>query len=162
MMFDYQSEPRGFSPALFLVQLFAAPLGSLICGGLATELVQEMLRAKHGNLFGYLLYSGFGFVIGYKMQVSFPRAIESGGRWIWIPPVCLATFSVVHYSSVFHRSMLPDYLWPTPGPDLKGIELLVVTLPAIGSCFYSIGAILASRTDQTSWQRFLRTILARP
>lgn len=161
-MFDYESEPRGFSPPLFLVQLFAAPLGSLICGGLATLLVGEMLRIKDGNLPGYLFYSAFGFVWGYKMQVSFARSIESGGRWIWIPLVCLMIFWMLHESSAFHRSMLPDYFWPTSGPDLKGIEMYIVMLPTIGSCFYSLGVILANRTDRTSWHRFLRMILARP
>src|SRR5579871_4758440 len=45
-MFDYQSEPRGFSPALFLVQLFTAPLGSLISGGLATAMVEAICKRE--------------------------------------------------------------------------------------------------------------------
>ncbi len=76
-MFNQEPEPRGFSPPLFLVQLFAAPLGSLICGGLAAEVFRGMMPAA-GNLRGYFFYSFFGFVLGYKMQVSFLRAIDSG------------------------------------------------------------------------------------
>jgi hypothetical protein len=106
-MFDYESEPRAFSSPLFLVQLFAAPLGSLICGGLATHLVGKMLRIKDGNLLGYLFYSAFGLVWGYKMQISFARSIESLGRWIWIPPVCLAIFWILHDSSAFHPPCCP-------------------------------------------------------
>jgi len=120
------------------------------------------LRIKDVNLLGYLFYSAYGFVWGYKMQVSFARSIQSGGRWIWIPPVCLAIFCILYDSSAFHRSMLPDYFWPTSGPDLKGMEMFIVTLPTIGSCFYSLGIILANRTDRTSWDRFLRKLLARP
>ena len=118
-MFNQEPEPRGFSPPLFLVQLFAAPLGSLICGGLAAEVFRGMMPAA-GNLRGYFFYSFFGFVLGYKMQVSFLRAIDSGGRWIWIPPVCLAILSILHDSSAFHRSMLSTYLWPPSGPDNGG------------------------------------------
>ena len=160
-MFDYESEPRGFSPSLFLVQLFTAPLGSLICGGLATLLVGEMLRIKDSNLLGYLCFSAFGFVLGYKMQVSFPRSIESGGPWIWLPPVCLAIISVASNWSQFHQSTLPVYFWPSPGPD-RSYGGLLVALPAVATCFYSLGVILANRTDQTSWDRFLRRVLARP
>src|ERR1700722_7042967 len=87
-MFDFEVRPTGFSPALFVIQLVLAPLGGLILGLLVFVFLEEVFRLRNSNLLGYLCFSVQGFILGYKMQTAFPRAIQSGARWVWIPPVC--------------------------------------------------------------------------
>jgi hypothetical protein len=86
-MFDYESESGGFSGALFITQLVLAPLGGLICGLIISVVVEGALHIRDSNLLDYLIFSLQGFVLGYKVQSSIPRAIQSGGPWIWILPV---------------------------------------------------------------------------
>ena len=153
-MFDYEVRSTGFSPTLFVIQLILAPLGGLILGLLVYALLEEVFRARNSNLLGYIGFSIQGFILGYKMQTAFPRAIESWGPWIWTVPVCNVGLWILNDNGP--NSQVADFFVFPHGPGLGGIEMVLITWPAVASCFYSFGVIVASRTPQTSWQHFIR------
>jgi len=83
--------PTGFSPPLFLLQLVAAPLGGLIFGLLVAMLFEVILRVQNDYSVIYFAYGLVGFLLGYFVATALPRACESGGLWVWIPPCSLVT-----------------------------------------------------------------------
>jgi len=164
-MFDsYEIPPRGFSPAFFVVQFIVAPLGGLVFGMVAYVVMEELFRVKDSTLLGYLVFSIQGFILGYRLQAAFPRAVESGGRWVWIPPIC--NLAVWVYREL-ERGQGSQAAWffsfpSTHGSD-EGIAMVLITWPALASCFYSIGVHAASRPPHSSWgKRFRRAMAGNP
>ena len=152
-MFDYDAEQVGFSAPIFVFQLIGAPLGTLIAGVALSAFVEGLLGVKNGNLIPYVCFALEGFLFGYTYQTSRPRAYQSGGRWIWIPPVCLLAWGVL--DELFRRrgtAVLDFFDTSRPGP---GVVLAVglLTLPAIATCFYSIGVITARRRALSRWRQ---------
>jgi hypothetical protein len=159
-LFDsYEIPEHGFSPAQFLVQLVLAPLGGLVLGLIASTFLETLFRAKDSNLLGYIGFSIQGFLLGYKMQKAFPRAIESGGRWVWIPPVLVLLLGMLYDLSLRGGTPIAQSFWPRPGPG--GIGMVLITWPAVASCFYSVGVNAASRSPRNSWAPRLRRMIGR-
>ena len=120
-MFDYEVRPSGYSPALFIIQLVLAPLGGLILGLLVYVLLEGILRVRNSNVLGYVGFSVQGFILGYKMQTAFPRAIESWGSWIWTVPVCNLGLWILGDNGP--NSQVADFFVFPPGPGLGGIGI---------------------------------------
>jgi hypothetical protein len=158
-MFQHEIRANGFSAGLFVVQLVLAPLGGLIFGLILWIVLEELLRTRDGNILGYFGYSVQGFLLGYKMQTSFPRSIQSWGPWIWIPPVGLLLCCFGSELARHSKSAIVDCFWPGLG-NPGGVYLIVlVTLPAIASCFYSAGIVAASRPRRTALGKLFHAII---
>lgn len=159
-MFDsFQTTEKGFSAPLFVTQLILAPLGGFIFGGVATILLESMLGMRNNSVLAYLAYSLQGLLLGFKMQTTFPRALDSGGRWVWVVPLCNAVFWMIDESGRGAGSRLSYYFVFQNRPGLAGIEMFVATLPALASCMYTLGAVLASQPPERNWLRNLHKIL---
>ena len=95
-MFESELESKGFSAGLLVFQLFAVPPLCLVSSFALLLLIEKGTSNEFAsNLLGYLLFAGVGTLYGSIVQTKFPRAVESGGRWIWVPPVGLLTWGVV-------------------------------------------------------------------
>ncbi len=147
MFESYGASERGFSASLFVTQLILAPLGGLLLGAMATLLLDLLLGDKHSSILSYFVFSLQGLVLGSRMQAVFPRAIESGGRWAWVVPVCNAGFWIVDELKRSPDSKVSNFFVVSNGPGLTGIEMFLVTLPAVASCMYSIGITIAGRGE---------------
>jgi len=154
-MFESYDDARGFSPGLFLVQFVVAPLGGLALGLVAYIVLEEFFRTKNNLFLGYFGFSIQGFILGFKLQKAFPRAIESGGRWVWIPPVINLSVWILRELERGSNSQAADF-FASPG-----IQLILITWPAIASCSYSIGIHAASKPPQSSWGKRLRRAIVR-
>jgi hypothetical protein len=162
MMFDsFQSHERGFSAPLFLAQFFVTPLGGLVVGGIATMLLEGLFFTKNSTVFAYLAYSLQGLLLGFRMQAAFPRAVESGGRWVCIFPLCNAVFWVLDEAKRGSNSHLDYFFIARQRPGLHGVEMYVIVLPAVASCTYSYGVTLASRPQRNTRERYLHHLFSR-
>lgn len=161
-MFDsYEAEPRGFSPSLFVVQVVVAPLAGLIMGGVTYLLIEELFRVKFNTLLGYVVFSVQGFIVGYKLQAALPRAIESGGRWVWILPSLVLMWGLTVELARGPNSQVADF-FALPPSGTGGLLMLLFTLPLVASCFYSVGVVAASRPPRRGpWDTRLRRLIFR-
>lgn len=82
------------------------------------------------------------------MQTAFPRAIESGGRWMWIFPLCNAGFWIFDEIQRGPNAHVAEFFLFPNKPGVGGIELLLITLPLVASSFYSVGISIASRAPR--------------
>jgi hypothetical protein len=143
-MFDYETPRPRLSVLLFVLQFLAAPLVNAILGFIAWYwLSQALIRLSSEYITGYLAYSIEGFLLGYAVQFLLPRAIEYGGRWIWIPPVSFLTWACIDALVRFGPRDAWDLFWPSEGEAAWG--LMFLTLPALSCCFFSIGVVTAHR-----------------
>jgi hypothetical protein len=154
-MFDYEADVRRFSMPLFWMQILGVPFGLMICG-LSVSLVVatyipglKMLgSAVHGDIIiGYPCYAATGFIIGYLVGKSAAQAYFSGGRWVWIAPMCLLLWALVDEPEALSRSIEEAFL----GQDTAGaVVMTMVTLPVVASCFYSIGLVVGAPDRSTA------------
>ncbi len=162
-MFDsYKLESRGFSPPIFVAQLVGAPLGGLILGGLAYVLMAALFRVKDSTWLGYFSFSVEGFLLGYQVQTAIPRAIESGGRWVWIPPLCILAFGVLIELGRGSNSQVGElFVFPSTRGSEGALGMVLITWPLVASCLYSIGIHAASKPPRTFWGKRLRRVFVR-
>ena len=138
------------------MQLVLAPLGGLILGGICYAILAELFRVKNNSLIGYLVFSAQGFIMGYRLQTVLPSAIDSGGRWIWIAPVCnLAFWLLGELRRGVNADLSAFFVFPE-GPGAGGLVLVLITWPAVASCFYSIGVNAASKPAARFWDKLLQ------
>jgi hypothetical protein len=86
-MFETESRNPVFSPGLFLAQVFLIPLFSLI---LDLIFAQGAIEVSGLTILGYIVSALVGVSFGYRAQRADARITPSLGRWIWVPPVCIA------------------------------------------------------------------------
>ena len=140
-MFSQVENNRAFSVPLFVLQLFLVPLLCLISGVITTVLLRA-ITGGNVDVIGYVSFAAVGFSLGYGAQNAFPHASLSGGRWVWIAPVCVFVAGLL-FDLAKLPNEIPDFFVSRPGRE--GITQVLLTLPAIGSCFYSLGLLLAGR-----------------
>jgi hypothetical protein len=161
-MFDsHEVPPSGFSPSLFVIQLVLAPLVGLLFGFVTYLLLEEAFRVRNSMLLGYLAFSVQGFLLGYKMQTAFPRAIQSGGRWLWIAAVFVLGLWILNELGRGPRAQVEGFFVFPKGPGLGGLEMVVITWPVVATCFYTIGVIAAARHPRSPWGKRLRRLIVR-
>src|SRR5689334_6450416 len=146
-MFSQVENNRAFSAPLFVLQLFLVPLLCLISGVITTVLLRE-ITGGNVDVIGYVSFAAVGFSLGYGAQNAFPRASLSGGRWVWIAPVCVFVAGLLLDLAKVPNE-IPDFFISRPGRGEQGITQVLLTLPAIGCCFYSLGLLLAGRRKGT-------------
>ncbi len=148
-MFEHEVRSSGFSVPLFMLQMFLAPLGVLVFGLLAATSVEDLLGIRGSDLIAYSSFSLVGFVPGYSTQTAIPRSLQSGGAWVWIAPVCILGYGVLDEFSRHPDSVVGTYFLQRPGFGPAGLAEAFFTLPAVATCFYSIGITVANRPART-------------
>lgn len=141
------SEVR-FSVVLFMFQMIAAPAGGFLFGFIAAELFGEVSDTRGGQFAPWLCYALVGFVQGYLTQAVFPRSDHSGGRFVWISPVCLLAVLILGDRRGLGTAVGEYLIW-NPYSFSRGAASVFFSLPAFAACFYSLGIILARRP----WRR---------
>jgi len=153
-----EMRPAGFSPGLFVAQLALAPLAVLILGLLSTVILEGVLKTRGNTLSAYACYLVEGFWLGGKVQTAFPRSLQSGGLWIWIlPSVVLALSLITELKQGPDAQLAGFFIFPNR-PGLDGIQLVLITLPFVASCCFSIGVWVISKPARTEMERRLRTV----
>jgi hypothetical protein len=154
-VFEYELDSsRGFSMPLFWLQIFGAPFSGMVCGLIVTYVLLLLFSrfiGPNGEIVpGYLAYSLTGFLLGYFTQTLLPRALLSGGRWVWIAPVCILVWGVFNEPGEPPLKTTLEFLAPPAHSDGDGLVWLFATLPAVAACFYSVGIIVAARRTGSS------------
>lgn len=147
-----------FSPGLLVVNLVLAPIAVLILGLLSTVMLEGLLRIKGSTLSAYTCYLLEGFWLGGKLQTAFPRSIQSGGLCIWALPLFLFGWSLMSEMKRGAQAELDGFFVFPNRPGLAGIELTLITLPFLASCFFSLGVWVTSRPARTEMERRLRAV----
>lgn len=152
-MFKHQDDQSGFSDGvarslLVLVQVVAVPLCSLVFGWLALLavefLVGQFWKTFRDDGIAYVVYGALGFLAGYTLQRLFPRLVSSGARWAWTLPLLVLGWAVVEDLRLGLLGEIRDIFAPGLRPE-AGWVFILVTMPTIGSLFYSIGVFIAGR-----------------
>jgi hypothetical protein len=134
-----------FSNLLFVFQLIAAPAGGFIFGLIASELLDQVSGTRNNQLAGWLCYAFVGFAQGFLTQSVFPRSECSGGRFIWVLPVCVLAVSVFAEYRHGLETVFREFLVLNPYSFAQGFVSGFVTMPAFASCLYSLGILAAHR-----------------
>lgn len=163
-MFEHEVRSSGFSVPLFMLQMFLVPLGVLLFGLFAATSLEDLLGIRGSDLIAYISFSFVGFVLGYSTQTAIPRSLQSGGVWVWIAPVCILGYGVLDEFSRHADSVVGGFFLTRPGFGPAGvIGQVLFTLPALGTCFYSIGITIANRPARTRMgAAFRKAILRSP
>jgi len=153
-MFDQKSNTSSFSVGLCILQSFGAPLATLIFGVLLAQIFEKLLGITAddliaGTLLGYLVFTVEGLVIGYTTQVLIPRAQQSGGGWVWVLPCSVLAWGILDQFSRNPKRVLAACCISDPAVD-EGIGIVLITWPAVATCFYSVGVMLASQPAKTA------------
>ncbi len=149
-MFQNDNNPLSrFSIPLFWVQVFLAPLGSLVGGLVLAALIDVTLRTVLSgappteDIISYLVFGSVGLATGYGVQIAIPAAIESGGRWVWIPPFGLVVWALVVELGKDPSGATSALFLTDPQRPLQGLPIVLLTCPALGAFCYSVGICLA-------------------
>jgi len=146
MMLD-SSNGQSFSPVLFIFQILAAPAGSLVSGLIAGEAVDAVFGRGGHQLAVWLCYAIVGFGQGYLTQAIFPRSDQSGGRFVWVAPVCILIACFLSEYPRTPQTVFSDFLtWNPYSSSAEGFAPVVFTMPAFASCIYPLGIVAAKRT----------------
>jgi hypothetical protein len=130
-----------FSTVLFVFQLIAAPAGGFLFGLIAAELFDQVSGSRDHQFVPWLCYGLVGFVQGCSTQAIFPWSYRSGGRFVWVSPVCLlAVFILVDRRGL--GTAIGEFLIYDPYSFDRGAGSTILSMPAFASCFYSFGIIL--------------------
>jgi hypothetical protein len=143
-MLDGDDKPRDISSSLFIKQITLIPLFCFIVGGLVAGLA---IQVTGWDAAGCIAAALTGTAIGFVFQSRDDRMVESLGRWIWIPPVCIMLLALAWDTSVGQPASFYFYY---SGPGLTGVQMFLFTLPAIACCFYAVGITLALRSKKGS------------
>ena len=146
-MFDYEADQTGFSAPVFLLQLIGVPLGVLVLGLVFSIFLEALVGVKNSDLIPYFCYSVEGFLTGYVFQTSVPRACQSGGGWVWTVPVGLLAWGLIDELFSSPATAMRDFFVASAPDPSSAIIMPLLTLPALGSCFYSLGVFIASRPE---------------
>jgi hypothetical protein len=151
-MFEDPTPLSRFSMPLFWCQMFVAPVGGLYFGTIFVVIVWQVMAkvigvgadSVEGDLTGYLTFALTGAALGYGIQRAIPQAAESGGRWVWIPPVCVVVLGVLEELNRDSHGVV-GALFVVSHRQWESLGVLFLTWPAVSSCFYSAGIAIASR-----------------
>jgi len=149
-MREAQEKRSELSIALFVVQILGVPVEIFVTGFIAMAVLPDQLgkglgRTQRGiieDVVGYLFFAFQGLIFGYSVQNGAPRSIRSGGKWVWVLPICCVVYGCLD-ALLVQPSDLPVMFWPG-SKGWEGIWFLFITLPALGCCFYSLGVVLAA------------------
>jgi hypothetical protein len=151
---ENDARPSEFSVLLFYVQVFIGPLLIGICTFVAVLLAQVFLQGwVNDDVTAYGASILEGFSLGYLVRSQSPRAMRSGGAWIWALPACLLISGCI-YDMLVLPGELPKLFYGSN--RVWGIFFGTVTLPTIACCFYTVGMVVESRRSRSKVLRDLR------
>lgn len=156
------AESSRFSALLCALQFFVVPFACLIFGVITATLLEGLLRITTNRIaeliLGYVVFCLVGFAFGYSTQTAIPRLLGSGGRWVWIPPVGFLAYAVLNQ---FRRN--PNDIAGFFVLGDEGLVIVLLTWPAVATCFYSVGCVVAHRAATTAaGAAFRKAILQSP
>jgi hypothetical protein len=149
-MFESEKKPRGFSLELLVLQLFAIPL---FCAW-STPLFDMLApggsspRTLAQDLTGYAFFAGVGLVYGIVMQIVFPAAAQSGGRWVWVFPAALLIWGLVSDWRAHRPYLFAGWFaqsFNRAGGDAGEGWSWMLTLWTVSCIFYSASVALVAR-----------------
>jgi hypothetical protein len=134
-----------FSVPIFMLQLLGVPFAIMITGFLACLVLDLLFNLGDNTLVALGVYTSCGFVLGYSLQSLFAKPRSSGGQWIWIAPVSFLFFVIAKEPRRGHTLLhVAATFFSFTSASPYAFEVLLVTLPALGSCFYALGVLCAS------------------
>jgi hypothetical protein len=153
-MFDQEIDSSGFSVGLCVFQLIAAPFECAIFGFLVGLFFEGLLHIRAtslaADLLGYLIFSSVGFALGYVIQIGIPRSYQSAGRWVWVLPVSILVLGFIdEFRRVSADKAIVDYFVGRPDIPDSGLGMVFFAWPAVATCFYSAGLVVANRPTTT-------------
>ena len=149
---EQDTAPAPFSIPLFLLQLILVPPTVLLFGGFTWGIGFEfglLATGSNGpsavaNAIGYTLCGLTGYGIGRLVKHWLPRLARSGGKFVWVLPALVLIFALLNELRM-GSSRIGSYFIARPGMGGEGWGIIVVTIPAVGCCFYSLAIALAIR-----------------
>ena len=100
-MFATLDHEDRFSYPLFISQILLAPAGCFFFGMIAGEAFDLVLGKRAYQPTAWISYAVVGFVQGYIVQLKFPRASRSGGRFVWTIPFGLLPSDVCRLRVIY-------------------------------------------------------------
>ncbi|HTA45377.1 MAG TPA: hypothetical protein VK789_23175 [Bryobacteraceae bacterium] len=135
----------GASKMLVLFQFVAAPLGAILLGMAAAELVDAVTHTRGTPWAPWLCYPLLGFVQGCATQAVFRQAYRSGGTVTWMIPGTPLLALIVGELFNTPSTVIADFLKWNPYSLSEGSGAAFLTMPTIACCFYSLGIIAVRR-----------------
>ncbi len=160
-MFENYNRPPGFSPGVFVAQVFAVPFLSLIVGLLiaapVTTFVSQLFigegkESLPGEIAAYGAYAAVGAALGHMGRNISSRAVVSGGRWIWVPPAGLLVLGLIDELRRSGPRAIADFFAPSldESSGERGIVFVLLTMPAVACACYSCSMVLAHRSRRAA------------
>lgn len=143
-----QDSSSEFGALIFIAQIILVPVIILIFGGIA----ETMLEGSFGKLINldvqaYCIFALEGVLLAYTSKKYVPKAAAHGGAWVWLLPASALGLGCA-YDVITVPSEIPELFYGVR--HHWGIFFYFVTLPTVGSCFYSLGTIVTKTRMATS------------
>ena len=155
---EQDPKPAPFSISRFLFQVIVIPPIMLLFGGFTWGIGFEFGLLATGangsstaaNALGYALCGLTGFGLGRLVKHWMPRVAQSGGIIVGIAPALVLIFALLNEFRMGNYK-IDSYFIARPGMGGEGWGIIVLTIPAVGCCLYSLAAALPKRF----WRRRL-------
>jgi hypothetical protein len=85
-----------------------------------------------------------GFGLGRLVKHWLPRMAQSGGAIVGVAPTLVLIFALLNEFRMGNYK-IESYFIARPGMGGEGWGIIFLTIPAVGCCFYSLAAALATR-----------------
>ncbi len=144
-MFAVLDREDRLSYPLLVSQLLLAPAGCFLFGMIGGEFFDLVLGIRAYQPTAWISYAVVGFVQGYLVQLKFPRASRSGGRFVWTIPFGLLVAAILLELQGGRPNIVANFLRWNPYSYNQGYDSVTFTMPACASCFYSAGVLAAGR-----------------
>ena len=151
-MFGLMEDATSFSLPLFALQQVFVPL--LAVGGTAglAALIDAYLFGSRwpesaAALLLYLTPAALGWLLGRVARRMSP-GFRVAGRWVWVAPVGLLLVSVVSGLLRNSAEALREVFYLNGGESNHGLGALLITFPALASCFYAVSIGLNKKPGQ--------------
>jgi hypothetical protein len=157
---EQETQPAPFSISRFLFQVILVPPLMLLFGGftwgIGFEFGMQATKATGlspvANALGYFLCALTGFGFGRLVKHWQPRMARSGGAIVGVAPVLVLLLALLNEFRVGNYE-IGSFFIARPGMGSKGWGIILLTVPAVGSCSYSLAIALAKRFWRGRLQR---------
>ena len=146
---EQDASPAPFSISRFLFQVIFIPPLILLFGGFTWGIGFEFGLLATGangasavaNGLGYALCGLTGFGLGRLVKHWMPRVAQSGGTIVGVAPALVLIFALLNEFRMGNYK-IDSYFVARPGMGGEGWGIIVLTIPAVGCCLYSLATAL--------------------
>lgn len=133
----YQEIEREFFFPSWMVQLFVVHCGPMLCLGLL-ENALGLSDSYATEVLDYFLFAIAGFGLA-RLVASTWRDAPIEGSLVWIIPAGLMGMGFVwEWVWSGFASVLRGFFWVAPGHGEEGLGIVLITLPTLCCCCYSL------------------------